>query len=395
MANTFSYAELFEPILDEQLAEVLTSAFMEADPKNIQIVGAKKIKVRKLSMSGLSDYDRDNGYTAGGLTLAWEELELDQDRGKRFNIDRLDADESNFDDIAMVGLSEFQRVQVAPELDAYRYSKIFALSNQKLRTGAYTPAAATVYSALKADIKKIQKVIGEAYPLRIAISYDAMDLLESSTEITKMLSITDFSNGVINTKVKAINNIPLFKVPDARFYSAYNFLDTEAGGFEKATNGMAINWIIMAEGAAVAKAKTSGVKVVQPDVNQTYDGWSTYFRKYHGCWILDNRFAAIWVSYTPIGAPALTATVAAGSATGSTKFTATPGAGNVLKYSKTAAALAVTPLFNDVPTGLTAYTSGADIASATAGQHLNMFELDATGHVVAFTDHTIVSGDIK
>lgn len=91
-------------------------------------------------------------------------------------------------------------------------------------------------------------------------------------------------------------------------------------------------------------------------------------------------------------AAALTATVAAGSATGTTKFTATAGAGDTLAYRLTNAAL--TANANEYPGIMTGYTSGADIA-ATAGQYLNMYELNAYGRIVKFVSELLEAGDIK
>jgi hypothetical protein len=93
----------------------------------------------------------------------------------------------------------------------------------------------------------------------------------------------------------------------------------------------------------------------------------------------------------PVAATALTAVVAAGVGVGNTKFTATPGAGNVLKYRLTAAAQTVKD--RQYIAQATAYTSGGNIA-ATAGQYLNMYELDAYNHVVKFASALLASGDI-
>jgi len=91
-------------------------------------------------------------------------------------------------------------------------------------------------------------------------------------------------------------------------------------------------------------------------------------------------------------AAALTATVAVGSATGTTKFTATPGAGNTLAYKLTAAS--VTVYQDGYPGLLTAYTSGADIPAAV-NQYLGAYELNSYGRVVKYYQKQLVSGDIK
>lgn len=91
-------------------------------------------------------------------------------------------------------------------------------------------------------------------------------------------------------------------------------------------------------------------------------------------------------------APTLAVTVAAGAASGTTSATATAGAGNSLKYALSTTAPAV-PNLGSVAPG-TAYTSGADI-TATAGQYLAIYEVDANGKVVGFYSIQLTAGDIK
>lgn len=92
-------------------------------------------------------------------------------------------------------------------------------------------------------------------------------------------------------------------------------------------------------------------------------------------------------------AAALTATVAAGTVTGTTKFTATPDSGHTLAYKLSAASIG-TVYGGSYPSGLTAYTSAANIA-AVATQVLNMYELGANGRVAKFVADTLAAGDIS
>jgi hypothetical protein len=390
-ANVLTYAELFQNALDQQMIAESASAWMEANASMVRYNGGNKVKIPKILMEGLGDYSRSAGFDDGAVTLDWEEFTFSMDRGKEFNLDTMDYDETNFVAGAGLIMSEFQRTKVVPEVDAYRYSKIFSLANAGLKTRAYTPVVGTVFAELKADIKAIQDIIGENEPLAIAISFDASDTLDNATDVDKTIGLIDFSNGAISTKTKSIDGIPMFRVPSARFKSAYAFSSTN--GFSAAATAMKLNWVIAARRAIIAIVKTEKVRVFEPGVNQQMDAWKIQYRKYHDLWIPTNKLDAIYVNYTSIAAPALTATVAAGVATGSTKFTATPGAGNTLAYLLQAGEI-TDPKFNDIPTGLTAYTSGADIA-VVATNHLGMYELDAAGHVVKFAEHTIVSGDIK
>ncbi len=90
-------------------------------------------------------------------------------------------------------------------------------------------------------------------------------------------------------------------------------------------------------------------------------------------------------------AAALTATVVAGSVSGTTKFTATPGAGNSLSYKLSAVSLG-TIYGGQYIGGDIAYTSGSDIV-ASVGQYLCMFEIDTNGRVVKYAEELLDSGD--
>jgi len=90
-------------------------------------------------------------------------------------------------------------------------------------------------------------------------------------------------------------------------------------------------------------------------------------------------------------APALTSTVADGSVSGSTSFTATPKSGNTFGYLLTASAPTTPNLLAYV--NVYAYTSGDPIAAAV-GQILNMVELDINKRVAKYAKATLTSGEI-
>lgn len=105
----------------------------------------------------------------------------------------------------------------------------------------------------------------------------------------------------------------------------------------------------------------------------------------------DIHFNGKPTSTPPAAGAALTATIAAGSATGTTKATATAGAGNHLGYVLTAQA--VTAKGRQFVAEYTPYTSAADIP-AEVGQYLTVYELDAYDHLVKYVSEELASGDI-
>lgn len=93
----------------------------------------------------------------------------------------------------------------------------------------------------------------------------------------------------------------------------------------------------------------------------------------------------------PQTATALSAVIAAGSVSGTTKATATPGASNRLAY-KLATSL-TTPKNREYIADFVEYTSAANIYAA-AGQVLHVYELDTFNHLVKFYSKTLAGGDI-
>ena len=390
--NVLTYAQLFQQKLDEQMIQESTTAWMEANASQVRYNGGNKVQIPKITMEGLGTYSRSGGFDDGAVTIDWEEQTFTMDRGKEFNLDTQDYDETNFVAGAGMIMSEFQRVKVVPEVDAYRYSKIFSLANQALKTGAYTPVVGTIYGQLKNDIAAIQDIVGESEPLAIAISHSAGNILDQSDDIEKHIAVDDFDNGVIQTKVKSLDGIPMFRIPSARFRSAFTFSATD--GFSAATGSAGLNWIIASRRAIIAVVKTEKVRIFEPGVNQSMDAWKIQYRKYHDLWIPTNKLQGIYVSYTAVAAVALTGTFAAGSAANTTKCTVTGvTTGNTLAYSLTDAALTGV-MQNSIPTGLTVYTSGANTTATTASKFFNVYELDPTGHIVRFISHDIDAAEL-
>ncbi|MDF2884744.1 MAG: prophage protein, partial [Clostridiaceae bacterium] len=58
MANNIEYTSLFQNALDTQAVAGATSGWMEANAGQVIYKGGKEIKIPKISMSGLGNYDR-------------------------------------------------------------------------------------------------------------------------------------------------------------------------------------------------------------------------------------------------------------------------------------------------------------------------------------------------
>ena len=300
--NTLQYSQQFQTVLDAQMLASATSAFMEANAGQVKYDGGDTVHIPEISMQGLAKYDRDEGFNQGSVTLKFNPYKMTQDRGRTFQLDSMDVNETNFVATAGTVMGEFQRTQVIPEIDSYRYSKIAALATaeNKVTTG-FTPAVATILEKLEAEITDIQDVVGEDEGLIIVMSTKLRTILNNADKFNRYLNVAEFKNGSVNTTVKSFNDIPILGVPSARMKTAYVFNDgktanQQAGGFKADTAAKDINWIIMPQRAPIAVSKTDKVRVFTPDVNQKADAWKIDYRKYHDLWIPKNRFAAIRVN---------------------------------------------------------------------------------------------------
>ena len=163
--NTLAAATIFQQQLDKIAVQDAVTGWMDANAGQVKYNGGAEVKIPKMSVQGMGDYDRDNGYQKGSVTLEYETRKMTQDRGRKFQIDPMDVDESNFIPTAAAIMAEFQRTQVIPEIDAYRISKIASEVITANKAGMveynYTPGG-TGTSALR-KVKEGIKAVRSSY----------------------------------------------------------------------------------------------------------------------------------------------------------------------------------------------------------------------------------------
>lgn len=303
MANTIEKAVILQKALDGQMVQQSTSGWMEANAGQVIYTGGDEIKLPKMSVDGLANYDRDNGFTGGSLAFSYETRQLTQDRGRSFSLDAMTTDETNFMVNAGSVMSTFQATKVIPEVDAYRYSKIASIAitgGSDYSSGGYAPAVADIYTKIKSDVAKILDRTG-ASQLVIMMDYTTKATLESSTEVQKQIQVGNFTSGDFNVQAKMLDGNVILPVPSVRFKTAYTFNDgkttgQEQGGFVTNTNSKSINWIIMVPSAPIAVSKTDNIRIFDPQTNQKANAWSVDYRKFHDLWIPDNKMSGVFVN---------------------------------------------------------------------------------------------------
>lgn len=299
--NTFEYAAQLQKKLDASATQGLTSGWMDANAEQVEYNGGNKIRMPEISTTGLKDYDRDNGYPEGSVSLTYKDYEMTMDRGTSFQLDAMDVNETNFIANATLVVGRFQKGKVLPEIDAYRYSKLYALLKDAGKATTYTAAEGTVWKKLQEDIAKVRDEVGEETPLVVTIAQPVKTMLELDEKFTKVVNVAEFKAGIINTTLKQYNNSFFKPVPSSRMKTSYVFKDGKAegekdGGFAPAENAGGINWIISPQSAPIAVTKQDKMKIIDPDTYQKADAWFIGYRRYHEVWLPEGRYPKCWVN---------------------------------------------------------------------------------------------------
>ena len=300
MANDIALVTKYLPLLDEVYKVRAKSAILEAPSAFVQqTADAKTIKINKLSMDGLGDYSRANGYPTGSIISSWETHEFTNDRGRKFNLDKMD----NLENLGMVFLNmagEFLRTKVVPEKDAYTFAKIAGTSGISGTTGSLN--SSNTKAAIENAIVNLAEAEVDEENLVLFITPTVKGALEAQLTRSLQSGVTEYGQ-----KVEYFNGIPLITVPQNRFYNGIDLLDgttsgETAGGYKKHVstgasgdaNAVDINFILMDKAAAISVAKNNVAQIFSPEVNQFYDGWTFNYRFYYDVFVLENKKAGIY-----------------------------------------------------------------------------------------------------
>lgn len=298
--NTIEYSKLMQKKLDQAVIIGATSGWMEANAGEVIYNGGDEVKIPTMTTSGLADYDRDNGFVQGGITLKYNTYKMTQDRGRTFQIDRMDVDESGFVATSANLIKTFQTQQVIPEIDSYRYSTIADIAVKANQSEAIALTADNALTKIREHIRAVQDIVGDDVPLILTMSTKTRALIEDAPKIGKSINVADFKQGGMNFKVKSLDESVIRIAPSSRLKTKYEVLDgktsgQEAGGLKPASDAKDINWIITPQRVPIAISKTDKLRVFEPDTNQKADAWKIDYRKYHDLWIKESDKKIIFV----------------------------------------------------------------------------------------------------
>lgn len=295
MANTITLAKKYLPLLDAKYKkETLTSVIDVPQDLVREGATANSILIPKMSLQGLGDYSRSNGYAKGDVDLEWETHTFTQDRGRSFQVDSQDNEETI--GIAFGRLSgEFIRLHVGPEIDAYRFATMAA------KAGNNVEGVLTKDNVVEAIDDAVAGMDDNEVPKEGRIFFctsHVKKFIKQSPLFTRNVE-TQGQDG-ISRKVDTFDDMPVIVVPQSRFYTAIDLNDgttggQEAGGYVQSTGSYKINFMIVAPGAALPVPKTALPRIFDPLVNQDANAWKFDYRLYHDIFVPDNKTNGIYL----------------------------------------------------------------------------------------------------
>jgi hypothetical protein len=287
MANNIALFKKYIDNLDEVYKLAAVTSILDGDASLTQMgANTNEIVIPKMTMDGLADYSRNGGYVSGSVKLDYETVKFNYDRGRSFNVDNMDNEETAglaFGQLA----AEFIRTMVAPEIDAFRFAQ-YAVAPEIGKASGTLENGSDVLDALadcanamdEAEVPSDQRYLFITPTLRRLI--DTLDTYKSKDVLSSFSVVA--------------------KVPQSRFYTAIDLLDgtttgEEAGGFKKAADAKDINFMVVHKPALMQYTKHVVNKVISPAENQEADAWKFFYRSYGLTDTYENKAAGIYLHH--------------------------------------------------------------------------------------------------
>ena len=286
MANSIALFKTYIDLLDEVYRQAAKSSVLDMSGALVTAgANANEIVIPKYSMDGLADYKRNSGYVLGDVSLTYENVTYNYDRGRKFNVDAMDNAESA--GIAFGSLSaKFIRDKVVPEMDAFRFAQYAGTDNILSSSDTFTSGEDTLTSLAQATNKMDEEEVSETG--RILFITPTLLTTAKTVDTNKSKEILDRFSSIV-------------MVPQKRFYTGIDLLDGTssdelAGGYKKADGAKNINYLIIEPSATMQYTKHTVSKVFSPEENQMSDGWAFVYRAYGLCDVYENKTAGIYLS---------------------------------------------------------------------------------------------------
>lgn len=288
--NTESYASKFVPRLDELYKRGSLTAILDTPEDLVNWIGAKTVNLFTFSSVGMANYDRNAGYVMGDVNAGWEPFTLEIDRGRGYQVDSQSNDETLGMELSSM-LSETERVELIPEIDAYCFAKMAGTTGISSATGALSTSADVIAAIDTAEAKMDNDEV--PYEGRILFVSPAIYMKLKGGIERRIINSEDN----VNTNVEFYDDMRIVRVPASRFNTAItlNAPTTSAGVGGYTATGDAIDFLIVHPSAVMKVIKHRVSNVFSPAQNIEADAFRVNFRCYYDLFVKGNKKAGIYL----------------------------------------------------------------------------------------------------
>lgn len=283
MDNSVALGKKYTKLVDEKYKkEALTRDLISPISMAKEGANAKELLVRKIQVLGLGNYSRNGGYTNNKVTVSWETMPFNYDRGTKIELDTMDNEETMGDTFLLVQ-NELQTNYVAPEGDAFTFATL----------------------AQKAGISKAYGTIANATGLMTALINATTEMDEDKVPTTGRLlyATPTLLNGIMELDTTKSREVlarfeKIIPVPQDRFATKITLqsdAEDELFGFVKADDGYDINFLIVHKPAVIMFNKHIVSDTIPASANPDADADISKYRKYGIVYVYDNKVAGIYL----------------------------------------------------------------------------------------------------
>lgn len=295
MANSISYAGKYAGELDKMIAQESKTGFLADNAFKARFSGAREVYLPELSMVGLGNYSRTDGYSKGDATLTHTKYTLTQERSRQLFIDAQNADESGVPDLAGKMVGEYTRTRVIPEIDAYVISKLYEIAS-KTDGNVKTYSESTAVSDLLSIINGAEAATEYDGSTSLVAFVDPTmyNILMTSSELQRFIAVGDFKQGEVNMKVKNLNGCAIIPVAASRMKTAVAMnagATSDEGGF---TGTGTLRALVLPRDSASLIKKVDKVDMYSPKEVIDRDGYVINFRLYYDVIVKNSRKGTVF-----------------------------------------------------------------------------------------------------
>lgn len=288
-----NYVDAFETQLQQKYNRELTSSALTTD--RVRFMGARNIRIPRMDLAGYQDHNRAGGWNRQQIDTDFEVKTLMHDRDVEFYVDAMDVDETNQIVSAANITNTFVTEHAVPELDCFRYSKIFTeyvgLGGQPDDTLLDPDNILQVYDQMMENMDEAE-VPEEGRLLYVTPAVHT--LLKQASEMMRIIQVTNNNRGITRA-VRSLDDVRIIKVPSVRMMTAYDFtVGAVPGPLAKQ-----INMILVHPSAILAPIKHRAIYLWPPGTHTGGDGWLYQNRSYTDLFLIERKFGGVQINVEP------------------------------------------------------------------------------------------------